>query len=259
MAKILHILNGDTTAKIFSQSGIPGETLIWREMLCDGPAAPEVGSDLFWKKRYDFFETQYGVEKLTYFDKTLKEIIRIEDTDRYDELVLWFEYDLFCQVNLIAALSYILKHYKKDIRYFLVCTGEKDRKTLSDFSADEYTQLYEQKIRLSRNDLLLADESWKIFVQNDPKVLSGFDFNRSKKLRCLAPAMKAHLSRFPDASGLNRIEKKIIELAATIPEEEIVTRLLQWQKEETIYGFGDLQYRKYVHDLKQKGLIYGEN
>jgi len=94
MNKILHILNGDNTAQIFSKSTIHGDIIIWREMLCDGALHKDVGSDEFWKKRYNFFEEEIGITRLEYYDKTIKELIKIENVSNYDEIVLWFEYDL---------------------------------------------------------------------------------------------------------------------------------------------------------------------
>ena len=117
MSKTLHILNGDSTVEIFDKTTILGDIVVWREMLCEGVIQNEIGSDAFWKSRYDFFESEFNVNKLEYFDKTIKELIKLEELSNYKEVVLWFEYDLFCQINLIAACSYLLKSFRKDIYY----------------------------------------------------------------------------------------------------------------------------------------------
>ena len=41
-----------------------------------------------------FFEEEIEVNRQEYYDKTIKELIKIEDVSNYDEIVLWFEYDL---------------------------------------------------------------------------------------------------------------------------------------------------------------------
>ena len=94
MAKVLHILNGDSTASILKQTSIEGDIVVWREMLCEGPLCKEVGSDEFWMQRYDYFKDELGVSKLEYFDKTIREIVQLEEVSDYNEVVLWFEYDL---------------------------------------------------------------------------------------------------------------------------------------------------------------------
>ncbi|MEN8185796.1 MAG: DUF1835 domain-containing protein [Bacteroidota bacterium] len=256
MTKILHILNGDSTKHIFDKNSIQGDTVIWREMLCEGSLVKDIGSDKFWVKRYDFFEKKVGISRLDYYDKTIKEIIKLQDISDYNEVVLWFEYDLFCQVNLMALCSYLLKSYRKDILYYLVCTGEEKGKsqlqTLADYSPEEYETLYQNKIKLSRNDLLFAEKALEVYVANDKEELNSFDFSKNKKFKYLLSTMQQHLQRFPGENGLNQIENKILNLihSGVSSKNEIIKTLLIWQKEETVYGFGDLQYEIYLKNLK---------
>jgi len=197
MRRTLHVLNGDSTAQIMERSSISGDIMVWREMLCEGPLQKEVGSDKFWMSRYSFFKSELGVSKLEYYDRTIKEIIKIEDIANYKEVVLWFEYDLFCQINLLAVCAYLLKYYRKDVKISLVCTGREDGKkslqTLSDYSSVEYQKLLDKRVTLSRNNLLFAEESWNLYVENDREKLQAFDFNKSLKFRYLQIAMDQHL------------------------------------------------------------------
>ena len=260
MDKTLHILNGDSTAAIFADSGLSGKTLVWREMLCEGSLHKNVGSDAFWIKRYGFFEEAMGVDRLSYFDRSIREILKIEDNDEYNEAVLWFEYDLFCQVNLLAACSFLLKNYRKDIRYHLVCTGKekgkKELQSLSDYPAESYKDLYKNRIKLTRNDLLFAQQCWELYADNDQKVLREFDFDQNKKFRYLQAAIDQHLMRFPDKNGLDQIDRKIIELSKEGTDEgNLVKELLNWQRKESVYGFGDPQYENKIKKLKEKGIL----
>ena len=255
MTKSLHILNGDSTEEIFSRSSIPGDIIVWREMLCDGSLHKDVGSDEFWKKRYDFFENEVGVSKIDYFDKTIKELLQLEDISNYNEIVLWFEYDLFCQVNLLGLCTYLLKHFRKNINYYLVCTGDEEGKlglqSLSDYSSKEYELLYNNKIKITRNNLLFAVQSWDLYVDNKKEDLMDFDFDQSSKFRYLQNAITQHLQRFPSKNGLNQIENKLLETIDTAASGRniIVKEMLQWQHKETVYGFGDLQYYLYLKKL----------
>ncbi len=261
MGKTLHILNGDLAVQRFSLSKMKGNTLIWREMLCEGPLHPEVGSDSFWMKRYRFFEETYNISKLDYFDRTIKEILKISNNEQYHEAVLWFGSDLFCQINLLAACSFLLHNYRKDIRYSLAYTGKKQINEkwgkLNDYPPGSFRELYEKRIKLTRNDLLLARRAWELFVKNDPSELKNFDFNQNKKFRYLQKAVNQHLKRFPDKDGLSEIDRKIIEITKKdiSDEKEIVKELLLWQKTHTVYGFNDLQYRQKIKNLKERKKI----
>ena len=128
MTNTLHILNGDVSADILTNSSIEGDIIVWREMLCEGELHKNIGSDEFWKSRYNFFQNEIGIEKLDYFDKTIRELVKLEDLSDYKSVFLWFEFDLFCQVNLMALCTFLLKSYRKDIVYRLICTGKEPGK-----------------------------------------------------------------------------------------------------------------------------------
>lgn len=254
MDNILHVVNGDATAKILKQSSVKGAILVWREMLCEGPLDKEVGSDDFWMKRYNFFKNEFNVERLEYFDTTIKKIVQLEDLEGINEVVLWFEYDLFCQVNFLALCSYLLKSFRKDVTYSLVYVGYEKGKdnlqTLSDYTSSEYPKLLERKIKITKANLEFANECWKVYVENNIEKLQKYNFKHSK-FRYLQKAMEQHLKTVPSENGLNEIENKILHIIAekTYSEKEIVARLLIWQQAETVYGFGDLQYFNYLKKL----------
>ena len=96
MSKTLHILNGDTTLPNLEKSGIKGEVVVWREMLCEGPVHKEVGSDDFWMNRCTFFENEI-VRKLLIW--------------QHNETVYWFEdlqYFQYLKKIFISNLCYLI-------------------------------------------------------------------------------------------------------------------------------------------------------
>jgi len=261
MSKALHILNGDNTLPILEKSGIKGDVVVWREMLCEGPVLEEIGSDDFWMNRYVYFENGIGISRIEYYDKTIKKTVKLEDVSGYNEVVLWFEFDLFCQVNLLALCSYLLNNYVKKTNYYLICTGKVAREerlqSLSDFLPSDFKTLFENKITLSKASLEFGKESWNIYVENDSNKLKSFDFNQNSKFQYLQLAMDQHLNRFPAENGLNQIENTILEIINSnlFSENEIVRKLLIWQQNETAYGFGDLQYFQYLKKLNTYFII----
>lgn len=264
MANIFHIVNGDAVVPLLKKSGIDGEIVVWREALCDGPLDIQVASDNFWKKRYDFFEKELGISKLEYFDKTIKEILKADDFPENSEVVMWFEFDLFCQVNLMALCSYLLQNYRKDITYNLVCTGKVKGKeklqSLTDFSSESFKLLYENKIKLSKNNLIFADNCWQKFVENDIEKIAEFNFGKISKFQYFQMAMNQHLKRFPSKNNLNEIQNKILKIINLSPftANEIVCHLLIWQQQSTVYGFGDTQYFLYIQKLNNYYTIQNE-
>ena len=255
MANVVHIVNGDNTAQILTKSALEGDVVVWREYFCEGELLKDIGSDDFWRARYSFFEEEYGIGKLEYFDRSIKEIIKLDDLPKNSEVVLWFEYDLFCQINLLAACAILLKNFRKDLNYYLVCVGKisgKERlQTLSDFLPNEYHSLFENKVKLSKNDLNFAKRCWDIFAENKIEEFSNFSFNQNAKFPYIQNAINQHLQTFPSQNGLNQIENKILEVIndGVFSENEIISALLVWQQQETVYGYGDLQYINYLKKL----------
>lgn len=259
MARQLHIVNGDSTKWQLEQSSIQGSIIVWREMLSEGPVSEPVFSDAFWQDRYSFFEDELGVSKLEFFDKTIKELLKAEDLEGIDELTLWFEYDLFCQVNLMALCVFLDEHFKKEVNYSLVCVGwdthENMWKALGDYSPKDFSELYKKRINLSRASLEYAHECWKVYAQKDSNAIEGFNFRKNKRFQYFDVAMQQELKRFPNEKGLNEIDLQILNLLqqGNLSFNEVVKALLIWQKKETVYGFGDLQY---VMRLKKLKLYY---
>jgi len=61
----LHITNGDNTTLALQKLKIDGDIVTWREMLCEGKTTIDVGSESFWKSRFDFFSRNYKITKST--------------------------------------------------------------------------------------------------------------------------------------------------------------------------------------------------
>lgn len=97
----LHVLNGDATAYKFKASGIEEDFLVWREALSEGPVCPFQSEEAFWNLRAAFIHRSYGENRAVYEKKVISEFARLKEAARYDEITLWFEHDLFCQVNLL--------------------------------------------------------------------------------------------------------------------------------------------------------------
>ncbi|WP_457609595.1 DUF1835 domain-containing protein [Lutibacter sp.] len=257
MSNIIHILNNDAIAQILEKSEIKGDIIVWREMLCEGALHKNVGSDEFWKKRYTYFKNQFNVESIEYYDTTIREIKKVEDLSNYNEVVLWFECNLFQQINLLALCTFLVNNYVKKTNYFLVYfekeNGNEPEQPFTNLSTIDLKTIFENKTTLSKTSLLFAKESWKIYVENDIDKLKKFDFNKNSKFKCLQKSINQHLLRFPSEKGLNQIEYKILRIvnSGIFTEKQIIRTLLIWQQKETIYGFGELQYFNYLKQLKK--------
>lgn len=255
-SKLLHITNGDSTTQILKNTPfVKGDIITWREMLCEGKTTTDVGSEGFWKTRYDFLKSSYKVTKKTFIDYTLKEYRSLCKQKTQDEIVLWFEHDLFCQINMLAVISW-LKRFRKGRKITLVQSGRIKGKSklysLAELSKTQLNQHFKDRIELSRDDIEHADYIWQLYCSDSPLRLETVSkFSPMSPFLYLEDALRAHLLRFPSIkNGLNSVEQTVLQTVNNNQfnsKEELVGHLL---KDQANLGFGDVQYFQKIEELR---------
>ena len=133
MKSLLHITNGDSFTERLKTLSVKGDIITWREMLCEGKTTIDVGSERFWKNRFLYLKSSYKVTKQKFINYTLKEYRNLCNKKQLDEIVLWFENDLFCQINMIAVISW-LKRYRKGYTISIIQPKKKSSTVYKGFS-----------------------------------------------------------------------------------------------------------------------------
>lgn len=250
MRQSLHITNGDALTGLLRTTSINGEIITWREMLCEGKTTTDVGSENFWKTRFDFLKSQYKVTKSNFIEATLKEYRRLCNEKKQEEITLWFDHDLFCQINMIAVISW-LKTHRKGARVSLVHNSGDCLIGLAELTPEKLKEQYKHRIELSQDDIEYADYIWQLYCSDSPLRLETFSHFNSSQFEYLPEAIHAHITRFPYVSnGLNAVENMTLQVASEKKKwdkDQLVGQLL---KKQDIFGFGDLQYYKILDTLK---------
>ncbi|MEX0314855.1 MAG: DUF1835 domain-containing protein [Allomuricauda sp.] len=254
MKSLLHITNGDNFTSKLQSLHLKGDIITWREMLCEGKTLCNVGSESFWKTRFEFLNKNYKVSKSWFVEKTLKEYRSLCNHKQQDQIVLWFEYDLFCQINMLAVLSW-LKTHRRHAEISLVCSGKEDESDylygLSELSDEHLLRLYENRTVLTQDDIEFADYVWQLYCSDNPIRLENLIAHNNFQFEYLSDALKAHLRRFPTIkNGLNELENRILEIASQQKPESKRELLGTVLKNQGYYGFGDTQYNRIITSLK---------
>ena len=261
-ASILHITNGDNTTNHLKSLHFSGNFITWREMLCEGKTTTDVGSENFWKNRFEFLKSSYKITKKTFIDYTLKEYRALCNQKKQQEIVLWFEHDLFCQINMIAVLSW-LKRYRKGYHISLVCSGKIDKTTklyaLPELNEAQIQQHFKERITLTDDDIAYADYIWQLYCSDSPlRLETVYKFKNNTPFQYLTSAIEMHLKRFPSIeNGLNQIENTILKTADLHQTESKNKLIHQLLSTDNNYGFGDVQFEKSINDLRK--LFYSFN
>jgi hypothetical protein len=251
--KILHITNGDSLTERLESVKLEGEIVVWREMLCEGPTVSQVGNDRFIALRKRFLQDEYGVSNELYEQEFMSQLKKLDSIDRYDEIILWFEFDLFCHINMLAAISYLIQKKKQEPLY-LVCSGrvpgEKELIGLSELSDKQLLSHYKNKIKLSEDDLDMAHFIWQLYCGNNPSKLKP-EIRKSSNFKYLSSCIRAHIERYPNVNtGLNALETNILRLIERehiTSEHQLCGYALSYQG---YYGYSDSMILKIIDKLR---------
>jgi hypothetical protein len=254
MSSLLHITNGDSFTERLQALKIKGDIITWREMLCEGKTLTNVGSETFWKARFEFLHKNYKVSKSWFIEKTLKEYRSLCNHKQQNEIVLWFEYDLFCQINMLAVLSW-LKTHRKYAEISLVCSGKEDDTDkmygLCELSDEQLLNLFENRTVLKQGDIEYADYVWQLYCSDNPIRLENLTDLEEYQFDYLSDAISNHLQRFPSIkNGLNRMENNILQLAIDKKPSSKKALLKTVLNNQGELGFGDSQYERAINRLR---------
>ncbi len=223
-------------------------------MLCEGKTETNVGSESFWKTRFEYLHKNYNVSKSWFIEKTLKEYRSLCNHKQQDEIILWFEYDLFCQINMIAVLSW-LKTHRRDAQISLVCSGDEDGTDkmygLCDVDDEKLQNLYNKRVYLTQDDIEFADYIWQLYCSDNPIRLENMSDFDHYHFDYLSEAIKVHLKRFPSVrNGLNELENRILALSLEHKPKNKKALINTLLSNQGYYGYGDSQFDRMITSIK---------
>ncbi|WP_439883249.1 DUF1835 domain-containing protein [Pontibacter sp. MBLB2868] len=249
----LHILNGDATIPAFEAASFPGQTIIWREILSEGPVLASLPEAEFWRKRQEFISSSFKETPERYSEKVLQEVSKLKEPSSFFEIILWFDADLMCQLNLLYLLQYLLE---KNHQLVSVCTPPPNH-SIGLMKPGELQSIFEKRTQLSELQLKQASELWQLYGSHDPVNLQLYLEQRELLLPNIGNALKLHFTRFPDChTGLSQPETIILNLIAG-GIDTVEALMQQFWHEHPAYGFGDAQIEQILHRL-QPDLVQGK-
>jgi hypothetical protein len=215
---MLHITNGDSVVNTFRQLKLPGAYLPWRDVLHDGPVLQTSTltelSDIraqalagFGSGSYDKIRAEFSAR-----DQALK------DFRKYEEVVLWFEHDLFDQLQLIQLLDWFSRQELGKTKLSLIqidsYPGVKPFYGLGQLSGPQLVRLFPTRAPVTAEQSRAASEAWQAFRADTPLALLEIA-HQSSVLPFLPAALVRLLEEYPwRSNGLSRLERQALQAAA---------------------------------------------
>lgn len=230
---LLHITNGDSVLTTFRQVRFPGRFLAWRDALHDGPVPQTVDlaslSDIRARALADFGGGVYENLRQGFGDRDRA----LEDFRKFEEVVLWFEHDLYDQLQLIQLLDWFSCQEMGKIRLSVVQinshAGIKDFQGLGQLSGSQLARLFPLRRTVSPEQLAISTDAWAAFRNATPESLMEFLQVNHPEMPFLRDALIRHCEEYPWTSdGLSRTQRQILQAvqsgAKTKEQIYLVTR-----------------------------------
>lgn len=255
----LHLTNGDLASSALARSGLPGDIVSWRDLLHDGPVPRDDDLEAFRRVRGHFLASRGWSHESDAVADFAQRDARLEVVGAGDEVVLWFEPDLYDQLQLIQILARFAGG------------GEEARPRLTIVPADCYlgpmeparlATMYGVRREITAVDLLHGQLAWSAFTAPTPDALLAvvsrldrevtartYDADAQVRLPHLVSALRRQLEEYPDIdSGLSRSERQLCE---ALSPRAITLRALfaAHQAAESWVWLGDLSFAWYAERL----------
>ena len=127
---------------------IEGEIIVCRECLIEGDLKAK-NLEEFWQIRENYLSKTYPKSENFYTENVKSEFEKLLNVSPDDEVNLWFEYELFCQVNLWFCLSLLTEKEIEIYRVAPVVRNENDLwNGFGGLSEDELEKCFGQRIQI---------------------------------------------------------------------------------------------------------------
>ena len=201
------ITNGQSAVEALRLAGVNEPILPWDDVLYDGPVpAVENHSDLSAIRAGHLASLGWG---------TLGNIqAQFEQRDhqladlREDRLLLWFEHDLYDQLQLIQILHGCATGCWDAKPVEIICKPA----YIAETDPAQLAQQYKHPEKLSDTQLMAGVEAWQAFTAEVPTPLEVLAESREYPLPFLPAAFYRLLQFYPDArSGLSMLEEGMVQ------------------------------------------------
>jgi hypothetical protein len=245
---MFHIANGESVTGTFRQVRLPGTYLAWNDSLHDGPV-PQTAtlselSDVRAQALAGFGWGDY--EKLRAGFATRDHAL--QDFRKNQDVVLWFEHDVYDQLQLLQLLDWFEQQDLEGINLDLVqidsYPGVRPFYGLGQLSGPQLVRLFPMRKRVTQSQRSIATETWRAFRAGDPTDLLAISQQNIPEMPFLAAALMRFLEEYPGTTdGLSRTERQVLQAAAAGKRKKQEIYMESRKQEEVSWGDASVYLR----------------
>jgi hypothetical protein len=238
---IYHVLPGDAQVNVFKKSGIEGEMLVCREAFVEGDISGET-LDEFFINRAAFHNDSADEDPANYNAAVASQFRKLTELTNIDEANLWFEYELFCGVNMWFCVDLLSTTHAALYRVEPIYLGKHDRfDGFGNVTPEQLTECLAQRTRLTADDIALGCALWRAFKSDDTATLRALSTEISPAFPYLSEICDAAIDRHTRPA-------EIVRSIAADGATDFGSIFREFRKRAGIYGYGDSQVRRLLSE-----------
>jgi hypothetical protein len=241
---ILHLTNGSSVISPMRAAGVVGPIVPWDDVLHEGPVPEGLNLAAMRERRAEFLAS-CGWGAFADIKRKLEERDAVlgEGRPQFDEIVLWFEHDLYDQLLVLQILDRVPLDDAPRL------TAVPDDDYLGTLPPARFQGLFAARRDVTSAQRLAARDAWTAFRSSDPRTLVDV-LARVGDLRHLGPALGRHLQQFPSMrNGLSRTEQQALEVIGSgVSRLRDVYVRSHHEREEAIF-MGDAGFLTHLESL----------
>ena len=203
----LIITNGDAAGELLRRAIARAEVLPWRDVLHEGPV-PQTGT----LAELTAIRAEYLADRAWGEREEIATYLQARDrglahSTAFDRVVLWFEHDLYDQLQLLQILDWFSRQpMNAEGSLLLVQASE----FLGRQTEDEIEALRALEQPVTQEQLALAADAWAAFRAPTPEPWQALLGGDLPPLPFLASAVRRMLEELPGRDGLSRSERQVL-------------------------------------------------
>jgi hypothetical protein len=244
-AATLHVTNGDGALYLLKKAGVLGTHLAWRDALNEGPVPAGLSLEQTSALRARYFAERGYDNPIKLIHEFQRRDAQIRHAQEFDEVVLWFEHDLYDQLQLLQSLTALEELELEPGRVSVVQTDH----YLSGMTVDEIFPLLPKRRTATAAVFKSARRTWQRFTSSSPQDLYAAAGEDAIGLPFLRAALQRLCEEYPwKRDGLSRSQRQALYAVAQGPggTEELFARA---QAREEAYFLSERVFEKMLTDL----------
>jgi redox-sensitive transcriptional activator SoxR len=210
---LLQVTNGESAGNTLRETTLGGAVLPWQDTLHEGPVPALPRKELLRTRARFLADCGWGRQQalLSSLDRRDRQLLEAFRNDTH--VVLWFEHDLYDQLQLLDVLA--LAHTAAAAPELIVIgsfPGKPSFAGLGELSARELETLWPSRRPAEPAALETATAAWAALQAPEPTSLAECATREATELPFLAPALQRLLEELPaPKDGLSKTERHALE------------------------------------------------